>query len=262
VPVGQQPGGGKRVGENGVIQSSFEKPPHSLWGRAVKAHARRGDFNNPVFPRSVFRREIAGGKVKHSFRLETVPDLSAFVRGFLLILLRETKACIGGRVYALNRATGKERWKLDTRARMFPGAHPLNVFFASPILAGGNVIVAGGSLEQIYAALPEYKGCTGRGFVAALEPKTGRVVWKYDVGAKPRPLKLPIRVGWLANCPFAYQVGRAGAKPSDPKRPASNSIGVVVLRPQPRKLDQDERITAAVKVGRFPFKTLAATAPG
>jgi outer membrane protein assembly factor BamB len=56
------------------------------------------------------------------------------------------------------------------------------------------VIIAGGALEQIYAAVPGYKGCTGRGFVAALEPRTGRVVWKYDVGPKPQPLKPPITI--------------------------------------------------------------------
>jgi glucose dehydrogenase len=44
------------------------------------------------------------------------------------------------------------------------------------------------------AALPGYKGCTGRGFVAALEPKSGRVVRKYDVGPAPQPLDPPITI--------------------------------------------------------------------
>jgi polyvinyl alcohol dehydrogenase (cytochrome) len=101
---------------------------------------------------------------------------------------------LGGWFYALDRATGAERWKLDTRGKGFPGAHPLNVFFASPILADGKLIVAGGTLEQVAAASPDYKGCTGRGFVAALEPKTGKLVWKYDVGPKPEPLDPPITI--------------------------------------------------------------------
>jgi polyvinyl alcohol dehydrogenase (cytochrome) len=101
---------------------------------------------------------------------------------------------IGGWFYALDRATGKERWKLNARAKDFPEAHPLNVFFASPILADGKLIVAGGTLEQVIAAFPGYRGCTGRGFVAALEPKTGRIVWKYNVGPKPRPLDPPITI--------------------------------------------------------------------
>jgi polyvinyl alcohol dehydrogenase (cytochrome) len=99
-----------------------------------------------------------------------------------------------GWIYALDRATGKERWKLSTRGKEFPGAHPLNVSFASPILADGKLIVAGGALEQVVAASPAYKGCTGRGFVAALEPKTGHLVWKYDVGPKPEPLEPPMTI--------------------------------------------------------------------
>ena len=99
-----------------------------------------------------------------------------------------------GWIYALDRATGKERWKLSMRGKEFPGAHPLNLSFASPILADGKLIVAGGALEQVAAAIPGYKGCTGRGFVAALEPKTGHVVWKYDVGPKPEPLDPPITI--------------------------------------------------------------------
>jgi polyvinyl alcohol dehydrogenase (cytochrome) len=99
-----------------------------------------------------------------------------------------------GWFYALDRATGKERWKLNTRAKKFPDAHPINLFFASPILADDKVIVAGGTLEQVVAALPGYKGCTGRGFVMALEPRTGKIVWKYDVGPKPEPLDPPIKI--------------------------------------------------------------------
>jgi len=70
----------------------------------------------------------------------------------------------------------------------------MNLSMASPILAAGKLIVAGGTLEQLVAAIPTYKGCTGRGFVAALEPETGKVVWKYDVGPKPEPLDPPITI--------------------------------------------------------------------
>lgn len=101
---------------------------------------------------------------------------------------------IGGWFYALNRETGAERWKINTRAKEFPGAHPINVFFASPIMADGKLIVAGGTLEQVVAASPFYKGCNGRGYVAALEPQTGKVLWKYDVGPKPEKLDPPIVV--------------------------------------------------------------------
>src|SRR2546426_3907745 len=103
-------------------------------------------------------------------------------------------ADIDGWIYALDRASGSERWKLSTRAEGFPGFHPLNVLFASPIPAGGMVIFAGGALEQLFAGSPFYKGSTGRGFVIALEPKTGRIAWKHDIGPKPEPLDPPITI--------------------------------------------------------------------
>jgi polyvinyl alcohol dehydrogenase (cytochrome) len=101
---------------------------------------------------------------------------------------------IGGSFYALDRATGSERWKLNTRGQSFPGAHASNVFFASPIIALGKLIVGGGSLEQLYAGSAYYRGATGRGFVVALEPNTGRIAWKYDVGPKPERLDPPINI--------------------------------------------------------------------
>ncbi len=49
-----------------------------------------------------------------------------------------------GVFYALDRVTGREKWKVDTRAEGFPGHHPINIFNASAILADGKVIVGGG----------------------------------------------------------------------------------------------------------------------
>lgn len=99
---------------------------------------------------------------------------------------------LGGWIYSLDRDTGAERWKVNTRVENFPGAHPLNWIFASPILAGGKIVLGGGALEQLIAGTPFYKGSNGRGFVVALDPADGRVVWKYDVGPKPEKLDPPI----------------------------------------------------------------------
>jgi polyvinyl alcohol dehydrogenase (cytochrome) len=103
-------------------------------------------------------------------------------------------ADMGGWIYALDRTTGRERWKLNARAPEFPGAHPINVFFAGPLVARDKLIVAGGALEQLISGSAFYKGSTGRGFVVALDPKTGKVIWKYDVGPKPEPLTPPIKI--------------------------------------------------------------------
>jgi glucose dehydrogenase len=101
---------------------------------------------------------------------------------------------LGGWFYALDRETGAERWKLNARAKDFPGSHPLNWFFSSPILAGGKVVVGGGTAEQVLANVPFFPGCSGRGFVVALEPKDGKVAWKYDVGPRPEPLEPPVTI--------------------------------------------------------------------
>jgi len=154
----------------------------------------RCSYRNPEFGREPAQPEAGReDKVIQSVRLQMSSDGAVYGSA----LVNEDTvffADLEGWIYALDRATGKERWKLSMRGKEFPGAHPLNLSWASPILADGKLIVAGGALEQVDAAFPGYKGCTGRGFVAALEPKTGHVVWKYDVGPKPEPLEPPITI--------------------------------------------------------------------
>jgi outer membrane protein assembly factor BamB len=154
----------------------------------------RWSYRNPEFGREPAQPEAGReDKVIQSVRLQLSSDGAVYGSA----LVNEDTvffADLEGWIYALDRATGKERWKLSMRGKEFPGAHPLNLSWASPILADGKLIVAGGALEQVVAAFPGYKGCTGRGFVAALEPKTGHVVWKYDVGPKPEPLEPPITI--------------------------------------------------------------------
>jgi outer membrane protein assembly factor BamB len=94
----------------------------------------------------------------------------------------------GGWIYCLDAETGAERWKVDSRAPTFPDAHFNNLFMGSPILADGKVVFSGGTLEQLFAGTFGYPGSTGRGFLVALEPRTGKIVWKYNVGSKPEKL--------------------------------------------------------------------------
>jgi glucose dehydrogenase len=172
----------------------------------VDGYVYFGTATNPTF-----YKLTPDGKVKWSYRSPTAPrpdaaknDKSGDARWvslegaiFCSALVSRDSVFFGdldGWCYALDRATGKERWKLNTRAKEFPGAHPINMFFASPILAGDKLIVAGGAMEQIVASDPGYKGSTGRGYVMALEPQTGKIVWKFDVGPKPEPLDPPITI--------------------------------------------------------------------
>ena len=100
----------------------------------------------------------------------------------------------GGWMYCLDAATGVERWKVDSRADKFPGAHSNNVLMASPVRAGDKVVFGGGTLEQLIAGTKNYAGSTGRGFLIALNPQTGAIIWKYDVGPPPQKLEPPVIV--------------------------------------------------------------------
>jgi polyvinyl alcohol dehydrogenase (cytochrome) len=101
----------------------------------------------------------------------------------------------GGIIYALDRFTGKERWKINTRtAGPFPRHHSSNCIFSAPILAEDRIIVGGGGFEHAVGANPKHRCCTGRGFVVALEPRTGKVIWKYDVGPEPKKLDPPVKI--------------------------------------------------------------------
>ena len=148
----------------------------------------RWSYRNPVLPQTELPKDEATRKTRFASNAGGI---------FTSALVTEDTVYFGdleGWYYAPDRATGKERWKLKRAAKEFPDAHPMNLFFASPILADGKLIVAGGTLEQVVASFPGYKGCTGRGFVMALEPSSGKVVWKYDVGPKPQPLDPPITI--------------------------------------------------------------------
>jgi len=98
----------------------------------------------------------------------------------------------GGWMYCLDARTGTERWKVDARSPSFPDAHWNNMLMASPVLADGKVVFGGGTLEQIIAGTPGYPGSTGRGFLVAVEPATGKIFWKHDVGPKPEKLDPPV----------------------------------------------------------------------
>jgi glucose dehydrogenase len=166
----------------------------------VNGHVYFGTETTPTF-----YKLAPDGTVKWAFRpkprallsrLYVAPGLP--IAGFMnAALVTEGTVYVGemgGMIYALDRRTGQERWKIDTRAEPFPGAHSSNCVFSAPILADGFVIIAGGGFEHAVAASPQNRGCTGRGFVVALEPVSGKVKWKYNVGPEPGPLDPPVTI--------------------------------------------------------------------
>ena len=112
---------------------------------------------------------------------------------------------VRGTAYCLDRKTGKERWRIDSRAEGFPGKHHANVIMASPILCRDQVIFSGGALEHAQPKDPKYDCCYGRGFVMALNPGNGEIFWKYDVGPPPRRFDPPIVMkSWVGTHTFKY----------------------------------------------------------
>lgn len=147
-------------------------------------------YRNPVSKPVMFPTSegVLGDKLGSAIREGGILSSALVVNGAVYF------ADTGGWIYCLDAATGAERWKLDTRSSSFPNAHPNNLTLCSPINADGKIVIGGGTLEQLYAGTKAYPGSTGRGFMIALNPKTGELLWKYDVGEQPQRLDPPVVV--------------------------------------------------------------------
>lgn len=163
----------------------------------VKGYVYFGALNPPTF-----YKLTPDGKVKWAFKGKERPaglltfglPTDGFMNAALVTKDSVFVGDLGGMIYALDRASGKPRWTIDTRAAPCPDAHTSNCIFAAPILADGNLVVAGGGFEHFLALNPLNSCCTGRGFVMAIEPRTGKVVWKYNVGPEPKKLDPPVKI--------------------------------------------------------------------
>jgi len=69
--------------------------------------------------------------------------------------------------------TGKEIWKSAQLE-----AHPVSLLTGSPIVAGETLLVPISSIEEAAAMSKTYECCTFRGSLAALDLKTGKLLWK------------------------------------------------------------------------------------
>ncbi|MFM7274882.1 MAG: PQQ-binding-like beta-propeller repeat protein, partial [Gammaproteobacteria bacterium] len=83
------------------------------------------------------------------------------------------------RAYALDALSGKLLWS----RRM--DEHPSATLTGTPLLHGGRLFVPVSSLEVVPAANPAYPCCTFRGKLAALDAKTGEVVWEFHPIPEP-----------------------------------------------------------------------------
>jgi len=89
-----------------------------------------------------------------------------------------------GNAYAVNVMTGKLLWK--TRL----DEHPSAQITGAPTLAGGRLYVPLSSLEEVSGADPKDECCKFRGSVSALDPDTGKILWKsYTIAEEPKPIR-------------------------------------------------------------------------
>ncbi len=85
-------------------------------------------------------------------------------------------------VYALDAATGAEIWRRDVEE------HPAARITGAPVLHAGRLYVPVSSLEEVFAADPEYACCTFRGSIAVLDAASGELVWRsFTIPDTPRP---------------------------------------------------------------------------
>lgn len=189
----------------GGLVEKWRFPPKNADFKIGAIHATPAVVDGYVYfgtvNQATFYKLTPDGKVKWTFRLNNKDDrvIDSLHNGiFSTALVTGDSVYFGtlaGFIYALDRHTGKEKWRFDLCSKAFPDPHMLNGIFASPILADGKLIIAGGALEQVVKSfIPFYPAHTGRGFVAALEPATGKLLWKYAVGPKPEPLVPPLTI--------------------------------------------------------------------
>jgi polyvinyl alcohol dehydrogenase (cytochrome) len=88
------------------------------------------------------------------------------------ILTPPSRVHDGANVMAVDRQTGKLRWKTQV------DSHPAAVITGSPVVFDGVVYVGVSSVEETLAFDQAYPCCTFRGSVVALNAKTGAVLWQ------------------------------------------------------------------------------------
>jgi polyvinyl alcohol dehydrogenase (cytochrome) len=140
-------------------------------------------------------------------------------------------------VYAVSATTGRPLWR--TRV----SSHPYARITGSPVLYKGKLYVPIASREEWMAADPHYQCCTFRGSIAALDARTGKILWKtYTISERARPTKKnkigvqmwgPSGAGLWSTPTLDSERGLlyigAGNNYSDPATPLSDAILAIDL---------------------------------
>ena len=156
-------GGMQDVGQNGpenevnpLIDNGFMYTSNG-WGTLYKIDARKSDHGEFVW--------VADPNVKHEGNQSRTRGIALW-EDLVLANLPD------GRVIAVNRDTGKIVWDKQIAGRNEFGGQER--FFTAPLVADGKVIIQNGA------------GDAGtRGWVAALDVKTGKELWRWYAVPKP-----------------------------------------------------------------------------
>ncbi len=111
------------------------------------------------------------------FPVRTAITVAANGKGWALYF-----ADVHATAYAVDVESGTLLWK--TRVE----EHPSAMTSGSPTLFNGALYVPTSSSEEVSGADPRYECCKFRGSISALEPSTGKVLWKsYTISGEPAP---------------------------------------------------------------------------
>ena len=89
---------------------------------------------------------------------------------------------LGGAVRALDAMTGAPVWRTVLDTNRFAG------ITGGPVVQGDRLYVPVSSAEELAGDMADYECCTFGGKVAALDPRTGKVIWKTAV-LEPKPTR-------------------------------------------------------------------------
>lgn len=105
--------------------------------------------------------------------------VSPAIHGNLLILGSQMTV-EGAQVFAVNKDTGEEVWQTGM------DEHFASIITSSPTVYKNKVYVGVSSLEELFAAFPDYVCCTFIGSMASLDAQTGEILWQtYTAPERP-----------------------------------------------------------------------------
>lgn len=211
------------------------------------AFGLRGGFTSYAQPTVAGRRVFVGGPLGgvYSLNVSTGCTEWAFHAGAgvrtAITIGPGDRAYFGdlrANVYSVSASTGRPVW--ETRLSL----HPYARVTGSPVLYNGVLFVPVSSREEWMAADPHYECCTFRGFLAALDARTGKILWKrYTIAESARPthknkigaqLLGPSGAGLWSTPTIDSRSGvlyiGAGNNYSDPATPLSDSILAIDLK--------------------------------